>query len=75
VQKDVDIAEYTDPVHNPMIPYVIVLEPGLVIYKIYDYKIYDAYWFLGRPTLEHLRQDLPRLRRSAGRTGTSQRPN
>jgi hypothetical protein len=26
VQKDLDIAEYTDPVHNPMIPHVIVLE-------------------------------------------------
>src|ERR1700734_4565217 len=36
VQKDLDIAEYTDPVNNPMIPHVIVLEPGLVIYKIYD---------------------------------------
>src|ERR1700724_3298288 len=33
VQKDLDIAEYTDPLHNPMIPYTIVLEPGL--YKIY----------------------------------------
>ena len=27
VQKDLDIAEYTDPLHNPMIPHVIVLEP------------------------------------------------
>src|SRR5215472_4950316 len=32
VQKDLDIAEYTDPLHNPMIPHVIILEPGLVIY-------------------------------------------
>ena len=53
VQKDLDIAEYTDPGHNPMIPHVIVLEPGLVIYKIYN-----GYWFLGRPTVEDLRQDL-----------------
>jgi peroxiredoxin len=53
IQKDLDIAEYTDPLHNPMIPYTIVLEPGLVIYKIYM-----GYWFLGRPTLEDLRQDL-----------------
>ncbi len=53
VQKDLDIAEYTDPVHNPMIPHVIVLEPGLVVYKIYN-----GYWFFGRPTLEDLRQDL-----------------
>jgi hypothetical protein len=36
-----------------MIPYTIVLEPGLVIYKIYM-----GYWFFGRPTLEELRQDL-----------------
>jgi peroxiredoxin len=34
IQKDLDIAEYTDPLHNPMIPHVIVLEPGLVVYKI-----------------------------------------
>jgi peroxiredoxin len=53
VQKDLDIAEYTDPAHNPMIPHVIVLEPGLVIYKIYN-----RHWFFGRPTLEDLRQDL-----------------
>jgi hypothetical protein len=53
VQKDLDIAEYTDPVHNPMIPHVIVLEPGLVVYKVYN-----GYWFFGRPTLEELRQDL-----------------
>jgi peroxiredoxin len=53
VQKDLDIAEYTDPLHNPMIPHTIVLEPGLVVYKIYN-----GYWFLGRPTNEELRQDL-----------------
>ena len=53
VQKDLDIAEYTDPGHNPMIPHTIVLEPGLVIFKIYD-----GYWFFGRPTVEELRQDL-----------------
>ncbi|CUU19541.1 peroxiredoxin [Bradyrhizobium sp. JR7.2] len=53
VQKDLDIAEYTDPVHNPMIPHVIVLEPGLRVHKIYN-----GYWFFGRPTVEELRQDL-----------------
>ena len=53
IQKELDIAEYTDPKHNPMIPHTIVLEPGLVIYKIYM-----GYWFFGRPTLEDLRQDL-----------------
>jgi len=53
IQKDLDIAEYTDPGHNPMIPHTIVLEPGLVIHKIYN-----GYWFFGRPTVEELRQDL-----------------
>jgi peroxiredoxin len=53
IQKDLDIAEYTDQAHNPMIPHTIVLEPGLVIYKVYN-----GYWFFGRPTLEDLRQDL-----------------
>jgi peroxiredoxin len=53
VQKDLDIAEYTDPVHNPMIPHTIVLEPGLIVFKIYN-----GYWFFGRPTLEELRLNL-----------------
>lgn len=53
VQKDLDIAEYTDPLHNPMIPHTVVLEPGLVVYKIYV-----GYWFFARPTVEELRQDL-----------------
>jgi len=53
VQKDLDIAEYTDPVNDPMIPYTFVVEPGLVVFKIYN-----GYWFFGRPTVEELRQDL-----------------
>jgi peroxiredoxin len=53
VQKDLDIAEYTDPEHNPMIPHTIVLEPGLIVFKVYN-----GYWFFGRPTNEELRQDL-----------------
>ena len=53
VQKDLDIAEYTDPQHRPMIPHTLVLEPGLRVYKIYN-----GYWFFGRPTVEELRLDL-----------------
>ena len=53
VQKDLDIAEYTDPLHNPMIPYTLVLEPGLIVYKVYM-----GYWYFGRPTVEELRLDL-----------------
>ncbi len=69
VQKDLDIAEYTDPLHNPMIPHVIVLEPGLVVYKIYM-----GYWFFGRPTLEELRHDLAPSRGSAVLIGMLRRP-
>jgi hypothetical protein len=36
-----------------MIPYTLVLEPGLVIYSIYN-----GYWFWGRPSIEDLRRDL-----------------
>jgi peroxiredoxin len=53
VQKDLDIAEYTDATHNPMIPHTLVLEPGLHVYKVYN-----GYWFFGRPTVEELRLDL-----------------
>ncbi len=53
IQKDLDIQEYTDPHHDPMIPYTFVLEPGLVIYSIYN-----GYWFWGRPSIEDLRRDL-----------------
>jgi len=53
VQKALDIAEYTDPMHNPMVPHTVVLEPGLVVHKVYN-----GYWFFGRPTTEELRHDL-----------------
>jgi len=53
LQKDLDIVEYTDPQHNPMIPHTLVLEPGLRVYKVYN-----GYWFFGRPSVEELRLDL-----------------
>ncbi|MGH3182835.1 MAG: redoxin domain-containing protein, partial [Streptosporangiaceae bacterium] len=28
IAKDLDIAEYTDPYYDPMIPYTLVLKPG-----------------------------------------------
>ena len=58
VQQDLDIQEYTDPHHNPMIPHTLVLEPGLVIYKIYN-----GYWFWGRPSAAELWQDLREVTR------------
>jgi len=53
VQKDLEIQEYTDPGHNPMIPHTLVLKPGLVIHRIYN-----GYWFWGRPSVYDLWHDL-----------------
>jgi peroxiredoxin len=53
VQKDLQIQEYTDPEHDPMIPHTILLQPGLVIYSIYN-----GYWFWGRPSSADLWRDL-----------------
>ena len=41
--EDLDIQEYTDPYHDPMIPHTFVLKPGLVIHSVYN-----GYWFWGR---------------------------
>jgi peroxiredoxin len=56
VQKDLDNQEYTDPQNNPMIPHTLVLKPGLVIYRIYN-----GYWFWGRPSVFDLWHDLRAL--------------
>jgi peroxiredoxin len=52
VQRDLGIAEYTDPDHNGSVPHTVMLEPGLKVYKIYA-----GYWYWGRPTQEEVRQD------------------
>jgi peroxiredoxin len=56
VQKDLEIQEYTDPHHDPMIPHTLVLGPGLSVYKIYN-----GYWFWGRPSTVDLQGDLRAL--------------
>jgi len=56
IQRDLDIQEYTDPTNNPMIPYTFILEPGLKIAKIYN-----GYWFWGRPSISELHLDLRAL--------------
>jgi peroxiredoxin len=58
VQKDLDIPEYTDPDHNPMIPHTLVLEPSLKIFKIYN-----GYWYWGRPSTSELHADLREVTR------------
>ena len=53
VQKELEIQEYTDPNDNPMILHTPVLKPGLVIHRIYN-----GYWFWGRPSVAGLRRGL-----------------
>lgn len=58
IQQDLNIKEYTDPKHNPMVPHTILLEPGLKIFRIYN-----GYWYWGRPTAEEIKQDFRALTR------------
>ncbi|ORJ64889.1 redoxin domain-containing protein [Mycobacterium simiae] len=58
VQKDLQIQEYTDPYHDPMVPHTFVLKPGLVIHSVYN-----GYWFWGRPSFADLRRDLREVTR------------
>jgi peroxiredoxin len=58
VQQDLDIKEYTDPERDPMIPHTLVLRPGLVIHRIYN-----GYWFWGRPSFGDLWHDLREVTR------------
>ena len=53
VQQDLEIQEYTDPDNDPMIPHTLVLKPGLVVHRIYN-----GYWFWGRPSVVDLWHDL-----------------
>lgn len=56
VQQDLQIKEYTDPEHNPMIPHTLVLGPNLTIFNIYN-----GYFFWGRPSTDDLWRDLRAL--------------
>lgn len=58
VQKELEIQEYTDPDHDPMIPHTILLALALRIHRIYN-----GYWYFGRPTPEELRQDFREVSR------------
>lgn len=58
VQRDLDIQEYTDPEHDPMIPHTLVLRPGLIVHSVYN-----GYWFWGRPSVHDLWRDLREVTR------------
>lgn len=56
VQKDLDVKEYTDTTHDVMIPHTVVLGRDLEIFKIYN-----GYYYWGRPAMAELHADLREL--------------
>ena len=54
---ELDIVDNTDPKHSPIpIPYTFILDRDRTIYKVYN-----GWWFVGRPTVEELRLDFRAL--------------
>jgi peroxiredoxin len=54
---ELEIVDSTDRYHSPVaIPYTFVLDRDRSIYKIYN-----GWWYLGRPTVEELRMDFRAL--------------
>jgi len=54
---DLEMVDHTDSIHGEVyIPYTFILDRDRTIYKIYN-----GWWFLGRPTAEEIRMDLRAL--------------
>ena len=53
VIRELDIVEHSKSRGETAIPYTFSLLPDLTVHNIYC-----GYWYVGRPTLEELRQDL-----------------
>lgn len=54
---ELEMTDTTDPLHGEIyIPYTFILDRNRTIYKIYN-----GWWFLGRPTVEEIRMDLRAL--------------
>ncbi|AZQ67482.1 redoxin domain-containing protein [Silicimonas algicola] len=58
VQKQLDINEYTDTQHDVMIPHTVVLGRDLRVHKVYN-----GYYYWGRPSMSELHSDLRDLAR------------
>ena len=50
---ELGLRETTDTLHHPYLPAAFTLFPDLRIHRVYN-----GYWFWGRPTLEELRRDM-----------------
>jgi peroxiredoxin len=53
------LRETTDTVHDPYVPAVFSLYPDRTVHRVYD-----GYWFWGRPTVEELVADLRAISRA-----------
>lgn len=58
MQKDLDIKEYIDTSHDVMIPHTAVLGRNLEIFKVYN-----GYYYWGRPSMAELNANLRELAR------------
>ncbi len=57
--EELDLLETTDPMNRPYVPTVFALFPDLTIHRVYN-----GYWYWGRPTMEELHRDLRDISRS-----------
>ncbi len=59
VRDELDILEYTDSQHEPMVPHTVLLEPGLKIRRVWN-----GYYYWGRPSVAELHAELRDLTRN-----------
>jgi peroxiredoxin len=59
---ELEMVDTTDPVHGEIyVPYTFILDRDRTIYKVYN-----GWWFVGRPTAEEIRMDLRALMSKRG---------
>lgn len=58
-QKQLDLREWTDTVHDPYVPTVVVARPDLSVHASYN-----GYWFWGRPSADDLWRDVREVTRA-----------
>lgn len=59
VRDRLDICEYTDTEHLPMIPHTFLLGPDLSVHRVWN-----GYYYWGRPSAAELHGELRTLTRS-----------
>lgn len=67
--EDLGLLEVTDTLNNPYLPVSFLLLPGLHIHRVFD-----GYWFWGRPTAEEIRTGFREMSRMVRPDWESPRP-